>query len=48
MRYEPPELTALPPTINSINASCGKVSIHLESPLLASNDVISGYMDWEE
>jgi hypothetical protein len=49
MKYETPELTALTPTaIDAIQASNGKTSINLDSPVPASNDVVAGYTDWEE
>jgi len=47
MKYETPELTVLN-AINAIQASQGKVSIHTDSPASQTNDVVAGYMDWEE
>ena len=46
MKYGTPELTALN-AINAIQAEQCKKSIHTDSPLIQTNDVVAGYMDWE-
>jgi len=47
MKYETPELTALTPAINAIQATGGKHSTHQDSFQGSSNDVNAGYADWE-
>jgi len=48
MKYETPELTALTPAINAIQATGGKVGTRIESFTGQSNDVVAGYVDWED